>query len=339
MAAIPRTMRALELRAYDGRSESLALIEKPVPRPAPGEVLVEIAASPINPSDLASIRGSYSVRKPLPVVPGLEASGIVVAAGSGLYPRLLVGKRVACYAGDGDGAWAEYMATPALHCMPLPGPVSLEQGSMAIVNPLTAWCLLTIARRGKHTAVVQTAAASALGKMIARLGQKRRVQVIHIVRRPAQLEMLRTLGTDAELILDSSQPDFDERLSDVCRRRRATLAFDAVAGDMTGRLLNAMPKHGKVIVYGGLSQDECRVDPRCLIFEGKRVEGFWLAQPAPLSRIDFFRAIAAVRRRLHDEYKTDVRLRTPLQAATSSLGDYVAHMSEGKVLIVPSIAP
>src|SRR3990172_329711 len=335
---LPQTMRALELRAYDGRPESLALIQKPVPRPGPGEVLVQITASPITPSDVASMRGLYSVRKPLPVVPGLEASGVIVAAGSGLFPRLLVGKRVACYAGAGDGAWAEYMATPAMHCMPLPKTVTLDQGSMAIVNPLTAWCLLEIARRGKHITVVHTAAASALGKMIARLAQRRRVHVIHIVRRPAQAQILRTLGARADMVLDSSAPDFDERLADVCRRRRATLAFDAVAGDMTGRLLDAMPAHSKVIVYGGVFQKEGRVGAGSLIFEGKRVEGFWLAHPAPLSRIDFFRAIAAVRSRLHDEYKTDVRRRVPLEAATPGLEDYLAHMSEGKVVLVPSLA-
>ena len=74
------TMRALRLRAYDGPA-SLELAEIAVPRPGRGEVLVRIAAAPVNPSDLLFLRGIYGVKKPLPAVPGFEGSGTVVAAG------------------------------------------------------------------------------------------------------------------------------------------------------------------------------------------------------------------------------------------------------------------
>ena len=50
-------MRAVQLRAYDGNPESIAVVELPVPRPSPGQVLIHVAASPINPSDLMFIRG------------------------------------------------------------------------------------------------------------------------------------------------------------------------------------------------------------------------------------------------------------------------------------------
>src|ERR1035438_6188222 len=77
------TMRAVQLRAYDGNPESVAVVELPVPRPGPGQVLIRVAASPINPSDLMFIRGLYGFKKPLPAVPGFEGSGTVVEAGSG----------------------------------------------------------------------------------------------------------------------------------------------------------------------------------------------------------------------------------------------------------------
>ena len=51
----PATMRAVQLRAYDGNPESIAVVELPVPRPGPGQVLIRVAASPINPSDLPLI--------------------------------------------------------------------------------------------------------------------------------------------------------------------------------------------------------------------------------------------------------------------------------------------
>src|SRR5262245_20297870 len=93
--AIPDSMRAVQLRAYDGKPENIAVVEMPVPRPGSGEVLVRVFASPINPSDLMFTRGLYGFKKPLPAVPGFEGSGTVVEAGTGLMPRFLKGRRVA----------------------------------------------------------------------------------------------------------------------------------------------------------------------------------------------------------------------------------------------------
>src|SRR5438105_7867402 len=98
-------MRALELTAYDGSGENLRLVEKPIPRPGKGEVLVRMHAAAVNPSDLAFLSGLYGgAPRKLPVVPGFEGSGTVVAVGGGLLPRFLRGQRVACTPPeDGDG--------------------------------------------------------------------------------------------------------------------------------------------------------------------------------------------------------------------------------------------
>jgi len=87
--AIPKSMRAVQLRAYDGKPESIAVVEMPVPRPGPGEVLVRVFASPINPSDLMFLRGLYGFKKPLPAIPGFEGSGAVVEAGTRMMPRFI----------------------------------------------------------------------------------------------------------------------------------------------------------------------------------------------------------------------------------------------------------
>src|SRR6476660_6097742 len=187
--AIPDSMRAVQLRAYDGTPESIA-VEMPVPRPGPGEVLVRVFASPINPSDLMFIRGLYGFKKSLPAVPGFEGSGTVVEAGTGLTARFLKGRRVACAAADPKvrgGMWAEYVVTPAQFCMPLRKNVDLERGAALLINPITAWALMHEARRGRHRAVVQTAAASALGRMIVRLGKRFSIPVIKVVRRAEQV--------------------------------------------------------------------------------------------------------------------------------------------------------
>src|ERR1044071_1156223 len=147
--SIPSTMHAVQLDEPNGK---LMLHEIPVPRPQAGQVLIRMPAAPINPSDLGSLSGlSYSGSRTFPFTPGLEGSGTVVEAGEGFMPRLLNGRRVACSALlTGDGTWAEYMVTSARLCMPLTTNVSLEQGTMLLVNPLSALAILEIAQRGKH---------------------------------------------------------------------------------------------------------------------------------------------------------------------------------------------
>jgi NADPH2:quinone reductase len=331
---IPATMRALELRSYEG-ADALALVERPVPRPGAGEALVRIAATPVNPSDLMFVRGLYGHKKSLPVVPGFEASGVVVAVGAGLMGRYLKGKRVACAAPfDGDGTWAEYMRTPATLCIPLAARTELEGAASMIVNPFTAWALLGRARRLGAKAVAQTAAASALGRMVVRLAAARGLPVVNVVRRSGQVELLKAEG--AEHVLDSSGEDFDARLKELCARLGATVAFDAVAGEMTGRVLRAMPKGGRAIVYGALSMEGCLVDPRGIIFEGKAVEGFWLSEwlrsQNLLSKLLMSRGVQS---HLRGELKTEVRARLPLEEAAEGLRDYEREMTGGKVILVP----
>jgi NADPH:quinone reductase-like Zn-dependent oxidoreductase len=330
-------MRAVQLRAYDGKPESISAATTPVPRPAAGEVLVRMAAAPINPSDVAFINGMYGLKKPLPAIPGFEGSGTVVAAGGGVMARFLMGKRVACHASSPNvagGTWAEYLAVPASFCVPLRKQVDIEQAATMLVNPLTAWALVDEARRGSHKAIVQTAAASALGRMIWRLARKSSIPVINVVRRAEQVELLRGMG--AEHVVNSSDPDFDQNLRGVCQKLDATLGLDAVAGELSARVLQAQPKGSRFMVYGGLSLSPCQIDPRLLIFEGKRVEGFWLTgwmrQRNLVSQVLVARAVQKL---LAGELKTEFQARFPLEQAAQALRQYATNMTAGKILLVP----
>jgi NADPH:quinone reductase len=338
MTAIPESMRAVQLRAYDGKPESIAVAKIPVPRPGPGQVLVRVAASPINPSDLMFVHGMYGFKKPLPAIPGFEGSGTVVASGGGLMARLLKGRRVACHAADpriAGGMWAEYVVTSAQACVPLRSDVDLEPAATMLVNPLSAWAMMDEARRGRHRALVQTAAASALGRMVIRLGQKFVVPTINVVRRAEQVKLLRSLG--AEHVLDSSSARFDANLRELCRKLDATVGLDAVAGEMSARVLRAQPRGSRLVVYGALSLRAVEVDPGSLIFEGKRLEGFWLsAWLGKKSIISRFRLARQVQRFLSSELKTEVRARLPLEAVGRALQEYAASMTGGKILLVPS---
>jgi len=338
MTSIPTQMRGARLLAYDGRAESLAVVEMAMPRPGPGEVLVRMHASPINPSDLLFVRGLYGFKKPLPATPGFEGSGTVVAAGSGILPKLLVGRRVACTAADANvasGTWAEYVVTSARLCVPLQKHVDMEQGATMLVNPLMAWALIDEARRGRHRAVVQTAAVSALGKMVIRLARRFSIPVINVVRRADQVRLLQEMG--AEHVLDSTAPEFDAELRELCHRLHATIGFDAVAGDMSDQVLRAQPKGSRLIVYGLLSHAPIQIDPAPLIFDGKAVEGLYLTEwMRDRNLLRQLRVASQVQRLLATDLKTEIQAHYPLEHITTALRHYAANMTAGKVLLTVS---
>jgi NADPH:quinone reductase-like Zn-dependent oxidoreductase len=294
-------------------------------------------AAPINPSDLMFVRGLYGFKKPLPATAGFEGSGTVVETGSGFMARMLKGKRVACAAADASthgGTWAEYLVTSAKSCIPLIKSVDLEQAAMMLVNPLTAWALMDIARSEGHRAAVQTAAASALGRMIVRLSLSFNFPVIHVVRRIEQVELLKQMG--ASNVLNSSDPGFEERLKEICHGLGATVGFDAVAGILSAQVMRAQPRKGRLLVYGALSLEAAQADPGSLIFEEKTLEGFWLS--AWLRRKSLGSQLRIARRvqgLLNTDLKSEVHERLPLEEARRGLAEYSEHMTAGKVLFIP----
>lgn len=330
-------MRAVQLKDYQGEPQSLTVAELPVPRPGPGEVLVRVAASPINPSDLTFITGNYGFKKPLPATPGFEGSGTVVDCGSGIMARFMKGRRVACAAADpksAGGMWAQYIVTSAQFCVPLRKEVEMEQGATMLVNPLSAWALVDEARRGGHRAAVQTAAASALGRMVIRLGQRFSLPIINVVRRTEQVQLLRGMG--AEHVLNSSDEGFDDQLRILARKLGASISFDAVSGDLAGRVLRAQPEGSRMLVYGGLSLKAIEIDPGSLVFEGKHLEGFWLsAWLRGKNMIAQLRVANQVQQMLGGDLKTEIRARLPLEKAAEGVAQYRSNMTAGKVLLVP----
>jgi NADPH:quinone reductase-like Zn-dependent oxidoreductase len=188
--------------------------------------------------------------------------------------------------------------------------------------------------KGRHRAAAQTAAASALGRMIIRLGQKFGIPVINVVRRAEQVELLRRMG--AEHVLNSNDAGFDEALRDLCNKLGASISFDAIAGEMSGRILRAQPQGSRMLVYGGLSMQGVTLDPSSLIFEGKHVEGFWLsAWLRGRNMLGQLRVARQVQELLGSDLKTEIRARLPLEKAADGLSQYAADMTAGKVLLVP----
>jgi len=328
MPEIPETMRALMLADRD----RLELQELPVPRPGPGQMLVRMAASPVNPSDLMTVKGEYGTTADYPFVPGLEGSGTVVAVGPGLLARWMMGRRVALATGTG-GLWAEYAVVGAARAIPLPEGVSLGSGAMSAVNPLTAIALVSLAQRGGHRAVVSTGAGGQLGRMIRKRARAKGVKVINIVRRAEQVAALEAEG--ARHVLNSSDARFDADLAQLCRELRCRMGFDAVGGEMTGRLAEALAPGGEILVYGALDQAPVRLHPGTMIFKEVTVRGFWLSKWLPRKPLPLmlWHAREATQALKGGFAVSEVARIVPLVEAGAGIAAYAEAMSAGKTLI------
>ncbi len=330
--SIPAIMHAVQSDEPNGK---LTLREIPVPRPQAGQVLIRMAAAPINPSDLGSLSGmSYRGKRQFPFTPGLEGSGTVVATGEGLLPRFLNGRRVACSALlTGDGTWAEYLVTAAQLCIPLNKDVSLEQAAMLLVNPLSALAMFEMAQRGKHRAMVSTAAASALGGMILRLGKRHHIPIIHVVRRQAQVDWVRGLG--GEYVLNSSDANFVEQLRTMAHKLQATLLLDAISGSMTQQLADAAPFGSTILLYSRLSDEECSIDARTALTKDLHFDGWflanWISKKNLLQILQLSRQAQSL---LGTDLHSLIHKRVPLAAAQQGLEMYTNNMGAGKILLV-----
>lgn len=329
---IPNMMQVAQIEQDGG---PVVIRRLPVPKPGPGQVLVRMAASAINPSDIGFLSGQGTyVGRELPVTPGIEGSGTVVAAGSGFLAKFLRGKHVACSKlPAGNGTWAEYMLTKASLCAPLQKGVSLEDGATLVVNPMTALIFFEIIKAGKHAAFVNTAAASQLGRMLLRLSQARYIPLINVVRREEQAGLLRSLG--AEHVLVSTDMDFDQQLTELTHRLKATLILDAISGDFTQRLIDASPPGSSILLYANLSHSPVKLLPDSLWLHDRRVEGFYLGTWA--SKHGFLKMLSISRQAQNlagAELQTTFQKRLPLSAAQEGLELYQKNMTAGKVLLV-----
>jgi NADPH2:quinone reductase len=245
----------------------------PAPQPRQGEVLVRMLASPINPSDLMYISGNYGLAPVLPATPGFEGVGIVEATGGGIIGWMRNGKRVAVLS-DRAGNWSEYTVTKARQVIPVPDELNDDHAATFFVNPATALIMTRdVLRVPAGQWLVQSAAGSALGQMVIRLGKKYGFRTLNIVRRREQVEQLKQLGADA-VIVESEGP-LKEQIHGVVPEG-IRFAIDPVGGKTATEVIAALAPGGRCLMYGSLSDEAAAIHPRVMISGGIEVRGFWL---------------------------------------------------------------
>lgn len=258
--AIPTTMRALEVTSFDG-PEAVRIVERPVPEPGPGEVLIKVGAAGVNFADTMQARGSYQGGPPAPYIAGLEASGEVVALGPGESPYL-PGAKV--FAAAIQGAFAEYVVAPTDVLIPLPEGWTEAQGASFTAVWLTAYaCVRTFGRLSEGESVLIHAAAGGVGQAAVRLAKHFGARVFATASTDKKLEVARSIGADE--LINYTEQDFATEVKTRTGGRGVDLILEMVGGETFRKNLDAIVPYGRIVVFGSASGEKATVDNMELI--------------------------------------------------------------------------
>ncbi len=330
-------MRAAVFSQFGEPSEVLQVQDVSEPKLARGLVRVAMIASPVNPSDLMTIRGIYGKVPDLPAVPGYEGVGVVVASDAGLHGRLMLNRRVAVL-NPGTGNWQEQTVLPVKNVVPLPSALTDEQAAMFFVNPGAAYLMTQkVLQVPRHEWLLQTAAGSAVGRMVIRLGVRFGFRTINIVRREEQVRELMSAGGDAAVVFDPAKTDPAEFAREVREKTGGGVRFaiDPVGGATGSAVIPCLTDGARMLVYGTLSPEPLSFSSRGLMTIGAKLEGFWLshymAQCGLLAKLGLMRTLGGLIQQ--GVLTAEVGVTYPLEKVTEAVRAAEEPGKAGKVLL------
>ena len=378
-AAGPATGLELRSTVTSRGTLEISLVPVEVRAPAADEILLRVEAAPINPSDMSSLfavadmktarvsgTGANTVltanipadrlaaaraRMGQSLAVGMEGAGTVIDAGSSPAAQALLGRTVAVMS---RAMFSQYRTIKADQILLHHAGTTPKAAASSFINPQTAIGMVETMRLEGHRALVHTAAASNLGQMLVKYCIEEQVEVVNIVRRQAQVDLLRGLG--ARHVVDSSSPSYTDDLVTAIQQTGATLAFDAVGGgNLADQILSAMeaaarranpnagvlgtPTRKQLYIYGSLDTSPTFLSRN---FGTGWSVGLWLFTD-PQAKVGPER-VRQIRQRIADEiattfasgYAAEVSLSGALQPAAVAI--YSTQSTGEKYLINPSLA-
>ena len=313
----------------------ITCVEFELSPPAADEVLIEVLAAPINPSDVLSLTGQYGTLPPLPAVGGNEGLGRVAHLGAGVT-RLAVGQRVLLPAGS--GTWCTHMLAKASTLVPLPEAGDTLQVAMLTVNPPTAWLLLSeFVALEPGDWVIQNAANSAVGAYLLQIAKRRGLHTVNVVRRDTAVDAVAANTRDVVLV---DGPDLAQRVAVATNNAAIKLGLDAVGGSATDRIAQSVVVGGTVVNYGAMSGKACAIAPASFVFRDITLRGFWLTQWFRTSTVEKRQVLFATlaQRVASGELSTRIAATYTLDRIAEAVAAAAAGERNGKIVLTPNPA-
>jgi NADPH2:quinone reductase len=315
-----------------GGPEVLDQAELPMPEPAAGQVRVRIHAIGVNRRDAFIRAGIY--KRDLPLVPGIEAAGVLDAIGPGVT-GWAIGDRVVYYVPERLGAYAEYQAVPAERVVKLPAALSFNDAAAIFDHGLTAHYLSTSTfplRKG-HRVLIQ-AAAGGVGILLTQLAKRFGATVYGTVSTAEKAELIRKAGADEAILYRDT--DFVEAVRRLTGGRGVDVVYDSVGKDTFDKSLNCLRPRGMLVLFGQASGAVPPFDPQilnakgCLYLTRPRLDVYIESREELVERAgDVLGWIASGKLKLRQEHTYS------LAEAAQAHNDLNGRKTTGKVVLVP----
>jgi len=289
MDALPETMTAVAIREPGG-PEVLTVVERPVPRPGPGEVLIRVAAAGVNRPDVFQRRGGYPPPAGASDLPGLEIAGEIAALGPGVSGHA-IGDAVAALVSG--GGYAGFALAPAGSALPVPAGLSMVEAAALPETVFTVWH--NVFERGRldpgETLLVH-GGSSGIGTTAIQLGVARGARVLATAGSPEKCAACVRLG--ASRAIDYRREDFVAATLEATDGKGADVILDMVGGDYVPRNIAAAAVDGRIVQIAFLGGSRVEADFQRLMVKRLTWTGSTLR-----ARPDEFKARLAAEVRRH----------------------------------------
>ena len=308
------------------------VVDLQLPPPAAGQVLIEVLAAPINPSDVLTLTGQYGLLPPLPAIGGNEGVGRVV----GLGPDVEASWNArTVLLPVGSGTWRTHLIAEAKGLVALPDGVDVQQLAMLAINPPTALLMLAdFVDLQPGDWVIQNAANSAVGSYLIGIAKARGLKSVNIVRRESAVAGVEAVGGDVVLV-DGDK--LAKRVAEATGNAAIKLGIDAVGGASTDNLARCLAQGATLVNYGAMSGEPCQISPASFVFRDITLRGFWLSQwfrtAPPQRRAEVFGEIGKLI--ATGKLRAPVQATYPLSAIKQAVAAAAAGERDGKILLLP----
>ena len=260
-------MRAVEISSPGG-PDVLRVAERPVPEPRDGEVLVRVAAAGINRPDIMQRVGKYPPPSGVTDIPGLELSGVIVAARGGT----VFSEGQAVCALVAGGAYAEYCAVPVEQCLPIPRGISLAHAAAIPETYFTVWTnLFDRGRLRQGETVLVHGGTSGIGTTAIQLARALGSMVIATAGSDEKCEACRSIG--AHVAVNYNTTDFVAAVGAATDTRGVDVVLDIVGGDYLPRNLECLRTDGRLVQIGLIGGSRASLDLRAVLQKRLTITG------------------------------------------------------------------
>src|SRR3954471_12990609 len=245
---IPESMLAWQVTGAGEPAEVMSLKEVAVPRPGPGEVLIDVWSAGLNFPDVLLARGTYQERPPLPFTPGVELCGEIVDVGDGVN-RGRLGERVIGVPVLPHGSLAKFSIARASDVFPAPTLLDDAGASTFHLTYQTGW--FGVCRRATlhvgDTLLVH-AAAGGVGSAAVQLGRAAGAKVIGVVGSADKVAVARRLG--AHVVIDRSEQDVIAAVKEATEGKGVDVVYDSVGGPAYAVSRKVIAFEGRIVIVG-----------------------------------------------------------------------------------------